>query len=86
MLQKKIPQPCLMSVVTFLYESCLKFLNYNYAAWLTPFCLIFKTNADEPTFNAAAIVTAPDATTSDLAFFPTGTVGFSLNYLQIACA
>ena len=75
-----------MSFVIFHYESCLKFINYNYSARLTPFRLIFKTNANEPTVYAGANVAAGDATTSDLAFFPTGTVGFSLNYMQIACA
>ena len=56
-------------------------ININcFTARTAPYRITFKTNADEAT---AAIALNADANEQDL--IPSGFVGFSLSYAQVAC-
>ena len=57
----------------------------SFPARQVPFRVIFKTNADEATVTIAATSVVADAQTSELVGFPSGSIGFSLKYVQSTC-
>ena len=58
---------------------------WSISARQVPFRVVFKTNSDEVTVHTAPAAVAAEALTSELVGFPTGTIGFSLKYVQGTC-
>jgi hypothetical protein len=54
-------------------------LSIYFSAWMRPFKVTFKTDANEVTANGG------NAILNEESFAPGGIVGFQLTYTQIAC-
>ena len=65
-------------------EIILLLKKVNKSARTVPFRMFFKTDANEAN-TGGTTVAAADATTNELAFMRSGTIGFSLKYVQSSC-